>query len=86
MDYLRFYVLFNSSSGISGRWTDGKERLCAMEPRLRLRRYRLERGSSLGPLDQLASSLPTELSWAPNYKRSKSAIYNLSFLLCEINS
>ena len=44
MDYLRFYVLFNSISVISGRWADDNERLCAMEFRLRLRRFRLERG------------------------------------------
>ena len=29
------------------------ERLCAMEPHLGLRRFCLERGSNLGPLDQL---------------------------------
>ena len=52
MDDLRFYVLFNSISVISGRWADDNERLCAMEPRLRLRRFRLERGSNSGPLDQ----------------------------------
>ena len=39
---LRFYVLFNSISFISGRRTDDNERLCAMELRLRLRRFRLE--------------------------------------------
>ena len=32
MDDLRFYVLFNSVSVISGRWADDNERLCAMEP------------------------------------------------------
>ena len=30
------YVLFNSISVISGRWAGDNERLCAMEPRLRL--------------------------------------------------
>ena len=40
---LRSYVLFNSISVISGRWADDGERLCAMETRLRLRRFRLER-------------------------------------------
>ena len=34
MDVLRFYVLFNSISVISGRWADDNERLCAMEPRI----------------------------------------------------
>ena len=38
MDDLRFYVLFKSISVISGRWADDNERLCAMEPPLRLKR------------------------------------------------
>ena len=42
MDDLRFYVLFNSISVISGRWADDNERLCAEESRLQLRRFRLE--------------------------------------------
>ena len=49
MDNLRFYVLFNSISVISGRCLDDNERLCAMEltvekisPRVRI---------ELGPLD-----------------------------------
>ena len=42
MDDLRFYVLFNSISVISGRSIDDNERLCAMELRLRLRRFHLE--------------------------------------------
>ena len=50
-DYLRFYLIFKSISVISGRCADDNERLCAMEPRLRLRRFRLERGSNLGPVD-----------------------------------
>ena len=52
---LRFYVLFNGVSVISGRWEVDNERLCAMELHLRLRRFHLERGSSSGPLDQKAS-------------------------------
>ena len=43
MDDLRFYVLFNSISVISGRCEIDNGRLCAMELRLRLRRFRLER-------------------------------------------
>ena len=39
---LRFYVLFNSISVISGRRLDDNERLCAMELHLRLRRFYLE--------------------------------------------
>ena len=46
MDDLRFYVLFNSISVILGRWVDDNERLCAMEPRLRWRRFYLEWGSN----------------------------------------
>ena len=42
MDDLRFYVLFNSISVISGQYLDNNERLCAMELRLRLRRFHLE--------------------------------------------
>ena len=38
MDDLRFYVLSNSISVISGRCYDDNEKLCAMEPRLRLER------------------------------------------------
>ena len=37
MDYVRFYVFFNSILVTSGRWDVGNERLCAMELRLRLR-------------------------------------------------
>ena len=50
MDDLRFDVLFNSISVISGRWADDNKRLCAMESSLRLKRSQLQ-----------ASSLPTEL-------------------------
>ena len=46
MDDLRFYVLFNSISVISGRCLGDNERLCAMELRLRLRRFHLEWGSN----------------------------------------
>ena len=54
MDDLRFYVLFNSISVISGRRADDNERLYAMEPHLRqpLRRFRLERSSNSVQLDQ----------------------------------
>ena len=37
MNGLRFYVLFNSISVISGRWKGYNERLCATEPRLWLK-------------------------------------------------
>ena len=42
MDDLRFYVLFNSISVISGPCLDDNERLCAMELRLSLRRFHLK--------------------------------------------
>ena len=51
MDDLKFYVLFNSISVISGRLADDNERLCAMEPRLRLRRFCPEQGSNPQPLE-----------------------------------
>ena len=46
MDDMRFYVLFNSISVRLGRFEVDIERLCAMELRLRLRKFRLERGSN----------------------------------------
>ena len=46
MHDLRFYVLFDSISVISGRWEVDNERLGAMELCLRLRRFRLEQGSN----------------------------------------
>ena len=52
MDDLGFYLLFNSISVISGRWTDDDERLCAMEPRLQLKRSLPQAGSKFGLLDQ----------------------------------
>ena len=50
-DDMRFYVLFNSISVISGQRELDNERLCAMELCLWLR-GRIE----LGPLDQYASA------------------------------
>ena len=44
MDNLQFHVLFNGVSVISGEVDN--EGLCAMELRLRLRRFLLERGSN----------------------------------------
>ena len=42
MDDLRFFVLFNSISVISGRSTGDNERLYVVEPRLRLKRSLLQ--------------------------------------------
>ena len=47
MDNLQFYVLFNSISVISGRRADENERLCAMEPRLRVKRSSPKAGLEL---------------------------------------
>ena len=52
MDDLQFYILFNSISVISGLRADDNERLCAMEPCLRLRRFGLELGLNPGLQDQ----------------------------------
>ena len=49
----RFYVLFNSISVLSRQWTDDNERPCSMEPRLRLRTFRLERNSNPRPLENV---------------------------------
>ena len=38
--------------GPTGRWEIDTESLWVMDPRLRLRRFRLERVSNSGPLDQ----------------------------------
>ena len=46
MDDMQFYVIFNSIPVISGRWKVDNERLCAMELRLWLSRFRLKRGSN----------------------------------------
>ena len=50
MDELRFYIVFNSISIISGRWEDDIDRMVAMEPRLGLQN--LQRYSNHGSLDQ----------------------------------
>ena len=50
-DDLQFYILFNSISVISGPRGDDNGRLCAMEPILWLRRFRLEWVSNSGLLD-----------------------------------
>ena len=46
-DFMSFSIVFQS-----GRLADDNVTLYAMEPRLRLRTFRLERGSSSGPLDR----------------------------------
>ena len=48
MDDLRFYVLFNSFSVISGRWLGNNDRLCAVGPRLRLERFSPQAGLKSG--------------------------------------
>ena len=46
MDDLRFYVLFNSISFISGQCADDNERPCAVEPYLQLRTFPVMWGSN----------------------------------------
>ena len=55
MDDLRFYILFNSISVVSGQWAGDNERLCAVEPSSPLKRSLLQVGlesGTLGLLDQ----------------------------------
>ena len=42
MDGLRLNVLFHSISVTSGRWLVGYERLCVVEPHLRLEKLKAE--------------------------------------------
>ena len=83
MDDLRFNVLFDSISFISGQWVADNERLRAVEPRLRSKDPRLKRGLSPGLPDQLVSAYPL------NYRSSSEdlAFYgptnNSSFVLSE---
>ena len=42
------FTSFSTVFVISGRWMDDNERLCAMEPRLRLKRYPLQAGIEPG--------------------------------------
>ena len=51
MDYMGVLVLFNTITVISGRSEDDNERLCAMELRLRLKRFPPSAGLEPGPLD-----------------------------------
>ena len=48
MDDLPFYVLFNCISVISECWVGDNERLCAMEPHLRLKRSQPQMGLEPG--------------------------------------
>ena len=48
-DFTSFSTVFHSNQD---NGPDDNERLCAVEPRLRLRRIRLEWGLDSGPLDQ----------------------------------
>ena len=65
------YVLFNSVSVISGRWEVDNDRLCAMELRLWLRRFRLGRGSnSVRLISRLALN---PLSYRGSYGRTDMA-------------
>ena len=48
MDDLRFYVLLNSISVKSGRWVDGNERVCVLEPRFTVEKISPRAGLELG--------------------------------------
>ena len=52
MDDFPFYAILNGSSVISGRWEHDEEKLYAVKPVLRLRRFCIKRDSNPGPLDQ----------------------------------
>ena len=75
MGDLRFYVLFNSVSVISGRWTDDNERLRAMEPRLRSKRSPPQAGIEPGTarsvgqrLTHYATGVPRRLNGTNLYQ------------------
>ena len=57
-DFTSFSTVFQS---YQVRWEGDNERLCAMEPRLRLKRFPPPAGIGPGPLDQQAIASPTEL-------------------------
>ena len=57
MDDLQFYALFNSISVMSGRWKGNTERLCAMEPRLRLKRFLPSAGTKPGSVSLASQRL-----------------------------
>ena len=65
MEGLQFYILFKSISAISGQWVDDNKRLCAIEPRLQLKRILAPAGLNAGQLDQQASAEPAELLGLP---------------------
>ena len=71
MDEMRFYNFFSHIrfQSYQGRWKIDNQRLCAVEPRLRLRRFCLEQGSnlvcsisrpSLNPLSYRGSLIETD--------------------------
>ena len=65
MDDLQFYVLFNSISVISGRSADENERLCAMEPRLRVKRSSPQAGLELTTARSVGQRLTHRATGAP---------------------
>ena len=52
MEDMRFYVLFNIISVISGQWKVGNEKLCAMETPFTADKISPRAGIKLNPLDQ----------------------------------
>ena len=61
MSDLRFYVLFNSTPGISGRWVGNNEKLLAIEPRLRLKKSSPQAGLEPGTARQAKAVVASAL-------------------------
>ena len=57
MDYLRYYIILNSISVISGRWAGDTERLYAVELGLRLERSPHQAGLEPGIARSVGQSL-----------------------------
>ena len=64
-DDLRYYVLSNSSSVISGRWLGDNERLCAMESLLRLKRPPPQEGLEPGTARSVGQRLTYRATGTP---------------------
>ena len=87
MDGFRFYVLFNSIPVISGRLREiDKERLCAMKPRIRLRKFRLDRGLKSGTAGSVGQRLTNIDIWASQiYDEIKIERKSLTFITVYIH-
>ena len=79
-DDLRFYVIFNSISVISGRWEGNNGRLCAKEPRLRVVKYRVEHGSNAGYSQNYNKADKTKWFCFENYCYEQSVLLSRDIL------